>query len=130
MGGVRNSPSSLPAPSQLFPAVPLCSLPSQAPDHCPQPGVQLVCPLFPCSPHCFSQPETLGASWGLSFLILCPVPSPLSLLKVLWDPVLHQVRITHSISFPCITFQPPPPPSWQNHPAQASTPCISLSQSE
>lgn len=125
MGGLRNSPNW----AQLFPSSsswPLV-LPSFRP--LPQLHVHLVPPLFPCSPH-FLLPAT-DTLRGLSF-IFCSIPSLLLLLKVLWDPVLHQVKITHCSSSPCSTFQPSHPttvPSCQNHPPQALTLCISLSQS-
>lgn len=49
---------------------------------------------------CCSQTHRLflTACWGVSFLVLCPISFLLSLLNVLRDPVLQQVKITHCSS--------------------------------
>ena len=88
--------------SSSFPDLFLGSLPAQ-PTSSPLPPVScLACfSLVPTlsTPHCSqSHRLCLGACWGVSFLVLCPMSFLLSLLNILWDPVQHQIKITRCSS--------------------------------
>ena len=97
MGRLQNNPNW----AQLFPSSSSGLLARSTSSPLPPASCPACFCLVPMlSTLCCSQPRRLSlmACWGVSFLVLCPMSFLLSLLNVHWDPVLHQVEITHCSS--------------------------------